>query len=114
MAAGFSISMGSPRDGSRVVRVVGELDYPASCELDRFLARLVGRVCVDCRGLRFIDARGLGCLIEAAGRLEYLRLLNVPAPVRRVLELTQTTWLLGSDPCQLTMTGKEMSDAQPS
>src|SRR5437588_12809005 len=104
MATEFSISLAPPWNGEHVVRVVGELDLATMDEVDRFLARLQGAVCLDCRELRFIDGAGLRSLLQSAARLESLRLVNVAPTVRRVFELTETTSLL--EPMSRTNTAK--------
>jgi anti-anti-sigma factor len=98
MAAGFSISLDLPRNGAHSVRLAGDLDLAATDELDDFLARLDGNVCLDCSELLFVDASGLRCLLTASAQLNRLVLVNVAAPVRRIFEITDTTWLLDS-PC---------------
>jgi anti-anti-sigma factor len=97
MATDFSISLEPPWNGVHVVLVAGEIDLAVIGEVARLLAQLRGRVCVDCSELRFIDAVGIGCLLEAAARLESLQLIHVTPPVRRAIEATDTTSLLGPE-----------------
>ena len=88
--AGFSVEVegGDPQ----VLRLVGELDLSGVPELRARFAELGGGVDVDCSGLDFIDASGLGVLVAAhrACDARGAKLVIVdPSPcVRRLLELT--------------------------
>jgi anti-anti-sigma factor len=82
-------------DGTCVVEASGEVDLAVVADLLEVgrdgLSR--GRaMCLDLRQVSFIDSTGLGALIvlrnEAAASDKPLRLVNVPAPVTRLLELT--------------------------
>ena len=112
MAAGFSISLEPHSNGCHVVRLVGELDIAATDDVTRFLSRLHGRVRLECPGLTFLDAAGLSCLIQAAARLDHLHLVDVVPAVRRVFELTDTTWLLESPDPSPVNREKGASDAE--
>lgn len=90
----------SHQDELLVVALRGDLDLTAGAEL-RALVRSVGprfgpdQVVFDCRELRFIDARGLGILIETAEAFgatseRPVTLRNVQRRVRDVLEITDT------------------------
>jgi anti-anti-sigma factor len=94
MSAEFRIRLEPHENGSHVVSVAGELDIATSPDLDEFLARLDGTVVLDCADLSFIDASGIRTILQAAARLDDLRLVDVRPAVRRVFELTDTASLL--------------------
>ncbi|HYU58998.1 MAG TPA: STAS domain-containing protein [Actinomycetota bacterium] len=79
--------------GGRGLRIVGELDASNVFDLTERLEETVtgeGDVTLDLRDLRFIDSAGIHALIRAAKQLEgrgRMRLLVVPGPVLRVIEL---------------------------
>src|SRR2546429_5961505 len=76
-----------------VVRLEGELDASNAEELERVLepeADRGGVVTVDLDGLRFLDASGVGVMVQAAERLRgrgRLVLCRPPGPVRRLLRV---------------------------
>ena len=78
----------------------GELDLPATSELEPELARLaeepgVSEVALDLRELDFLDSSGLRAVLSAARLLREndrgLVLVRGPSPVQRVFELTRMT-----------------------
>jgi anti-anti-sigma factor len=74
-----------------VVRVNGELDLATVPRLLSTLERLDGDVHVDCSGLEFIDAAGLGALVRAhrtcAARGSRLAVVDPSPAVVRLLRL---------------------------
>jgi anti-sigma B factor antagonist len=82
------------RDGEVVMTLVGELDLAGAPLLEerlRATEALDGRLVLDLRELRFIDATGLTALVEAHNRREAdgrgLRITAQPGLVLRMLEL---------------------------
>src|SRR5579862_7268552 len=75
------------------VRLVGELDLMGAPKLRACLARLACDIEVDCSGLTFIDAAGLGAFVEAHhacdARGVKLLLVDPPACMKRLLFLTE-------------------------
>lgn len=93
-------------DGAPALAVSGELDISG---VDEFLARAgallesgTGPIGVDLAGVTFIDSSGLGALVRlqkaATAEKRGLRLLEVPRPVARILELTGLTDLFSQGP----------------
>jgi anti-anti-sigma factor len=88
-------------DGPRANVVLrGELDLPATAELEPELARLadepgVAEVAHDLPGLDFMDSGGLRAVLRGARLLgendRRLTLVRGPSPVQRIFELTRTT-----------------------
>ena len=80
----------------RVV-IVGELDLLTAPQLERLLTKLLHagyrQLSVDASGVDFFAAAGLNVLIEASCRYQEaggrLQLLDVPAPVQRVLTISR-------------------------
>ena len=92
-------------DGSAIVELRGELDITTVSALRQALGPLTYRydasqVTIDCEGLEFIDARGLGELVGASKRLPSGRIkLRSPSRVFRVLlEVTAATDVFDIDP----------------
>ncbi|HUR52207.1 MAG TPA: GAF domain-containing protein [Mycobacteriales bacterium] len=105
MTSAVSTLSGSVQLEGAVVTVVGEIDVLTVPILQGLLeeARTVGTgtVTVDLAGVEFIDARGLGALVQAARELsESSRPLAVLAPAKllRLFQLTSLTQLLGVRP----------------
>ncbi len=69
----FGISSAKTSSGLRMVRPTGELDVYTAPRLVSFVEALadegVTNVCLDLSQLRFIDSRGLGCLVSMTRRL---------------------------------------------
>lgn len=97
--AGLVIDV-TQRDGVEVAFLEGELDYFVAGELRRKLAGRRRPMVVDLSGLVFIDVGGIGALVRlreelSAGGKE-LRVINASAHVRRVFELTESSYLLAA------------------
>jgi anti-sigma B factor antagonist len=77
------------------VALQGELDLAGVGKLRKMLAAYDDHaVELDLGGLTFIDSSGLRALITARDCHRGLRIVNIPASVTRLLELTGTTELL--------------------
>ena len=83
--------------------LAGDLDMAATFrvepELDRLIAEQdVRRLVLDVGDVEFIDSAGLGALLSIRDRTQQLgiemRLVNVPHPIRRILDLSGTSVLL--------------------
>lgn len=90
-------------DGASTLRLAGELDLGTSGQLADALTVIRSApdaaVTVDVCGLTFLDAQGLGLLIEAHNRLLNdgnwgLAVRGASGIVRRIFELTNTSYLL--------------------
>lgn len=91
----------SSQDGSHVlVALQGELDLPATAELEPELDRVAGEpglevLTLDLRGLEFLDSSGLRLVVVVERRLRdagrRLVLVRGPQPVQRVFEITRMT-----------------------
>jgi anti-anti-sigma factor len=86
----------SEEDGAVVLRLSGELDLVSEPILAAALARTDGRpVRIDLEELAFMDSTGLRALLSAAREVKGLQLRGpLQAPVKRLLELTQTMTIL--------------------
>ena len=80
------------------VRVSGDLDLATTPELRRALAEALAQVhfvALDLRALTFTDSSGVHAIVDATARAHRadrrLMLLNSPAHVARVFELTGST-----------------------
>ena len=86
------------RDGTAIVRLVGELDLaevePLQVEFERLCSNGLSALTVDLSGLDFVDSTGLHALLRLNGRCEgqELRLRLVPGPpsVQRLFQITGT------------------------
>lgn len=93
------------RDGVVHLRVGGELDMATSPVLEEWLAGAESNgntaIMVDLENVTFIDASGLRPFLRAAERAgrsgRSFAILEAAPRVRRVLQLTQTDFLLGVD-----------------
>jgi anti-anti-sigma factor len=97
-AAAYSI-----RDaGEHVVQLEGELDLASAPELRKRFDEADGPLVLDFAGVTFIDSAVLKELlrarVELAERGLRLVLAGVPAPVRRLLDLTRTSELFEDAP----------------
>jgi anti-anti-sigma factor len=86
----------SERDGAFVLHLSGELDLVSELVLSAELAKAGGRpVRIELEELAFMDSTGLRTLLSAAREIPQLTLSGpLQAPVRRLLELTQTLTIL--------------------
>jgi anti-anti-sigma factor len=83
--------------------LAGDLDMTAAFKVEPEFDRLVAeqdvrRLVVDVGDVEFIDSAGLGALLSIRDRTRQLgiemSLVNVPRPVRRILDLSGTSVLL--------------------
>ncbi len=83
-------------DGTVVLRLSGELDLVSEPILESALEGAKGRpVRIDLAELAFMDSTGLRALLSAARQFPDLKLAGpLQAPVRRLLDLTQTLAIL--------------------
>ena len=86
-------------DGAVVLRLTGELDLMSEPILQAALARAKGRrLRIEMADLAFMDSTGLRALLGAARDFPELKLAGpLQAPVRRLLDLTQTHGILPFD-----------------
>jgi anti-anti-sigma factor len=86
----------SDHDGTVVLRLVGELDLVSEPTLSNELAKASDRpVTIELEELAFMDSTGLRTLLSSAREIDQLTLKGpLQAPVRRLLELTQTLTIL--------------------
>jgi anti-anti-sigma factor len=90
-------------DGTRIIRVAGELDMATAPQLAFVLARCDDKeVCVDLAEVTFLDSSGLAVLSRAhrraAQREGEFTVQNAAPNVRKIFEVTNLTCLLGSEP----------------
>ena len=83
-------------DGARVLHLSGELDLVSAPALSSALDHAEGDpIVIELEELAFMDSTGLRTLLGAAREIERLTLKGpLMAPVRRLLELTQTLAIL--------------------
>ena len=88
----------------RTFHLRGEYDMLNASELEVSLLRFAhsdgqGPITVDAEQLRFIDSSGIGALLRVREAMESegrtLRVVNLPAMTRRVLEVLDLTESLG-------------------
>jgi anti-sigma B factor antagonist len=96
--AAFEIQASVLSDAVSLLLLRGELDLAAAAMLrTRVEAAATRGLIIDLREVTFIDSSALRELLNARGELERhgsrLVLSGVPAPVRRLLDLTGTTHL---------------------
>ena len=91
----FDVAVGE-EDGAVVLRLSGELDLVSEPILHNALERAKGRpVRIELEDLAFMDSTGLRTLLSAAREVPHLTLAGpLQAPVRRLLDLTQTHAIL--------------------
>jgi anti-sigma B factor antagonist len=89
-----SVADGSPT----VVQLRGDLDLAGVPQLRSVLAELDGDIELDCAGLEFIDAAGLGVFVAAhnacAGRGAKLVVVDPSRQLLRLLALTELDTVL--------------------
>jgi anti-sigma B factor antagonist len=87
--------------GQAVVALSGELDISTVDALAVALKPLMAEkpecVCFDLDGLRFMDSSGIAVLIRTAGQAS-VSVIRPTAIVRKVLEMTGLTEILGLEP----------------
>jgi anti-sigma B factor antagonist len=85
--------------GDAFIALSGELDSSNAATLEATLASLTaarpGRLVFDLTGLRFMDSAGIAVLVGAATRVGAVELLHPSPVVRRVIEITGLSQLLG-------------------
>jgi anti-anti-sigma factor len=89
-------------DARHRIVIVGELDAAAAPALQEAISRLAhiesSECIVDVRGVSFIDAGGIGCLVaisnEVAARGGRLRIVGATAAVRRLFGIVGLSGLL--------------------
>ena len=91
--------------GEQRFRLVGEADMLAAPEIAEDLHKVIDAcgddLLIDCVGLTFIDSSGISVLIEARtlldGQGRAMRIVNMPAMGRRVIEILELCEFLGLD-----------------
>lgn len=87
-------------DGVEMAFLEGELDYFVAGELQEKLRPNGRPIVLDLSGLLFIDAGGIGALVRLAQELaasgSELRVINASTHVRRVFEMTESSYLLAA------------------
>lgn len=95
---GFMASVVDDGRGPAVVRLTGELDLDGVPRFHSALAGLDGDVELDCSGLTFLDAAGLGAFLKAqetcAVRGSKLVLVDPSPAVDRLLRLVELDTVL--------------------
>jgi anti-sigma B factor antagonist len=78
--------------GVAIVTVSGDLDISNADTLERAVTSITAerpeRLIFDLSGLRFMDSAGIAVLLDAAGKVNAVRLRDPSTAVRRVVELT--------------------------
>jgi len=97
------VTISRPRPGVALVRAVGSFDLATVSVLRSALGAAVGNgadIVLDMGCVEFIDATGLGAVVEAdgaAGRLGHtLRIVNAKPKIVQLLEIVQLRGLLGA------------------
>jgi anti-sigma B factor antagonist len=97
-AAEVVINTGVDPTGVAIVTVSGDLDMSNAATLERAVASITAarpeRLIFDLSGLRFMDSAGIAVLLDAAGKVNAVRLRDPSTAVRRVVELTGLTDVL--------------------
>jgi len=83
-------------DGSARIEAQGEIDVATAPELRDALYRLIDRgekdICVDMKGVTFIDSSGLGALVASLKRARQgdadITITNLAGASRKVFEIT--------------------------
>lgn len=95
----LSVEVAEDEGATHVVRLTGELDMASSISLAAYLDKLAhSTVIVDASGLTFVDAAGIGALLQAQQQItrrgDALVLRGASPRIRRVIELAGATALL--------------------
>jgi anti-sigma B factor antagonist len=97
-AAEVMIDTRSDPTGVTIVTVSGDLDISNAGRLEEAVASITAerpeRLIFDLSGLRFMDSAGIAVLLDAAGKVNAVRLRDPSPAVRRVVELTGLTDVL--------------------
>ena len=92
MPDSFSAAEAEPRP--TLVTLLGELDLSTGAVLRECFARIDGSIEVDCSGLDFVDAEGLGIFVTAEARCQRTHAAFVLVePTRSLLKLLRITGL---------------------
>jgi anti-sigma B factor antagonist len=89
----FDVTVETPRDGTIVVHVIGDLDLATSPRVDDALSSAdAAHVVIDLAGCTFLDSSGVRVLVEAvrnaSGTGRQVSLVAADTGIRRVLEIT--------------------------
>ena len=97
-AAEVAIDTRFDATGVAIVTVSGDLDISNAGRLERAVASITAeraeRLIFDLSALRFMDSAGIAVLLDAAGKVNAVRLRDPSPAVRRVVELTGLTDVL--------------------
>jgi anti-anti-sigma factor len=112
---GSFIVCSEQRDHAAHLRLSGELDMATASVLEQWLSRAESNgntaIVLDLEHVTFMDSSGLHSFVRAAERARRsgrtFEIVKVPAPVRRVLQITETTYLLDADPPSLSSVSVE-------
>ena len=94
------------RDSALTIALSGEIDHHAARELmaqlDQAIAeRLPAQLVLDMSGVAFMDSSGIAVLLRARRQLAHsggiLRVVNIPAQARRVLDAAGIGRLISLD-----------------
>jgi anti-anti-sigma factor len=84
--------------GVAIVTVSGDLDISNAGKLEQAVASITAerpeQLIFDLSGLRFMDSAGIAVLLDAARKVNAVRLREPSHSVRRVVELTGLTGVL--------------------
>jgi anti-anti-sigma factor len=89
----FDVTVATPREGTIVVRIIGDLDLATSPRVDDTLSSAAAaHVVIDLAGCTFLDSSGVRVLVEAVRdapeRGRRVSLVATDTGIRRVLEIT--------------------------
>lgn len=117
------LTVHSEQQGQAVhLHVSGELDMATSPLLERWLLRADregnSEIVVDLENVTFMDGSSLRTILSAADRARRngrtFAIVNAPAMVRRVLQITGTTYLLGTRTPSLARETSALAQGEPS
>ena len=95
--AGFETTTTRLRDGSVVLKVVGEIDLDTAAQfkagLDEAISRRDSRVIIDLTGCGFVDSTGLNVLVHADVHLNGSGPLILIVPQANILKVFEITHL---------------------
>ena len=76
--------------------IKGDVDLLSAKRILEWLSSFDGQpIELDMSGVTFLDSTGLGTLIQARRLHSGLRIVSASKSVRRIIEITSTTYLLG-------------------